>query len=194
MASYLAIAAISKTLEKLLKDASGNSEFNPLTIQLYQSMNFRKQSKVDISIFLYRIAVNGSQRRMPSRLDKDGKRYRSPIPVDLYYLITPWADDPEKQQRLLGWCLRTLDDTVILPSGILNDSLNQNVFRDEESVELICEPLPLQDMINIWENLKPNMPTSITYVARMVSIESTVEIVEYAPVQTRELDFNKVTN
>ena len=90
--------------------------------------------------------------------------------------------------------MRELENTPIIPAGVLNSTGPENdVFRAEETVELICDPLPLADMINLWETLKPksNRPLSVNYVARMVAVESRVELHEYAPVQTRAFDYGK---
>ena len=188
MATYQAIAATSQAIQNLLKNASMNSEFNPLNVELYHLENFSKPMDEGVSLFLYRISLNGSQRRIPSRMDSNGKRYFSPLPVDLYYMLTPWAKSVLKQQRLLGWCMRVLDDTPILPMGLLNHNMpEKEIFHSNEQVELICDPMSLQDIINLWENLRPKLQTSITYVARLILLESTIEIPEHEMVQTREL-------
>jgi hypothetical protein len=95
------------------------------------------------------------------------------LPLDLHYLLTAWAADPEKQQRLLGWSMRTLEDTPILPSAILNRYIDKpDTFRCDEAVEFICDPLSLQDLVSLWDKLKPKYQTSVTYVACMITIDS----------------------
>ena len=103
-------------------------------------------------------------------------------------MLSAWAKTAVKQQRLLGWAIRTLEDTPILPAGLLNHyGPESDIFRPSETVELILDQLTLQDLNNLWSATKISPPLSVNYVARMIAIESTLEIVDAEPVQTREL-------
>ncbi len=191
MATYEAIAATGEGLLRLLKDACPADEFPDALFQLYQAVDFQKPMTEGVSLFLYRITVNTSRRNLPPRTDPDGTRYRPPLPLDLHYLLGVWGKTPEKQQRLLGWCIRTLEDVPILPAGLLNQLEPAPPFFPHETVEVICDPLSLTDLFQIWDILKPNVPLSMTYVARFVPIVSKVAMHEYGPVQTRELQFTE---
>jgi hypothetical protein len=189
LSTYLAIAATSKAILWLLEDACPRSEFPRAHFELYHSSDFEKPMPEGVSLYLYRVAVNGSVRNMPPRVGPDGRRFRPSLPVDLYYLLTAWAEKVEQQQRLLGWSIRVLEDTPILPAGVLNERMEKETFRPEETVELIYEPLSLQDWAAVWDKLKPKIQTSMTYVARLIAIESNVELSDGAPIQTREFKF-----
>lgn len=194
LATYHAIAATGQAIVGLLKDASANTEFADSRFELYQAGDFQSDSPLadGISVYLYRVAVNTSRRNLPPSTGPDGKRYRSPFPLDLFYLITPWGKTAAKQQRLLGWTIRQLQDTPVLPAGLLNHyGPEADTFRSNETVELICEPVTLQDMVNILDPVKAIQQLSVVYVARMVVIESLVELIEAAPVQTRVFDYGK---
>lgn len=192
MATYHAIAAISQAILGLLEEASPKPEFAGSQFALYLVSNFQNPMDEGVSLYLYRVGTS-SRRNLPSRLGPHGERYRPPLPVDLYYLLTTWAKTPEKQQRLLGWCLRELGDTPILPAGLLNHyGPEPDTFRPDETVELVFEPLSLQDMANLWEPLKPHLQVSATYVARMVTIESTLQVTDTGIVQTRQFNLAKV--
>jgi len=192
VATYHAIAAISQAILGLLEEASPKPEFAGSQFALYLVSNFQNPMDEGVSLYLYRVGTS-SRRNLPSRLGPHGERYRPPLPVDLYYLLTTWAKTPEKQQRLLGWCLRELGDTPILPAGLLNHyGPEPDTFRPDETVELVFEPLSLQDMANLWEPLKPHLQVSATYVARMVTIESTLQVTDTGIVQTRQFNLAKV--
>jgi hypothetical protein len=192
MATYHAIAAVSLAILGLLRDACPRSDFPAAEFLLYHSSNFEKPMEEGVSLYLYRTTVNATLRNLPPRLAPDGQRYRASIPLDLHYLLTPWAKDPERQQRLLGWSMRVLEDASILPAGLLNYQMRESeTFHPNETVELICDTLSLQDWAAVWDKLKPNMQTSVTYVARMVSIESTVELVGAGLAQTRVFNYGK---
>jgi hypothetical protein len=196
MASYLAIAAVGKAIENLLTNAS-RDRFSEAHFSVFQASDFTESNKIPkpegATIYLYRVTVNPSRRNMPVRQDRDNKRYRPSLPVDLHFLITTWAGDADEQYRLMGWVMRVLEDTPILPATLLNELVQEgSVFEDGESVELIFDPLSLQDMSTLWENLKQvKVLPSITYIARGVLIDSLSEITVGEAVQTREFKMVK---
>src|SRR5687768_3892410 len=145
-----------------------------------------------ISLYLYRVLVSSSRRNLPPYVAPDGKRYRPPLPLDLYYMMTAWGQTAEVQQRLLGWAMRELENTPVLPSSLLNHYVQEvDTFRASETVELLSETISMQDMNTLWEGFrvnKTNQHLSVIYVARMLLIESNLEIAEYPPAQTRRFD------
>ncbi len=193
MASFQAIAATGQAILGLLADACPKPEFAGARFELYQVNDFQLPMDEGISLYLYRIAVNGARRNLPSSLGPNGQRYRPSIPLDLHYMVSAWAKTAVKQQRLLGWAIRTLEDIPILPAGMLNHAGPEaEIFKPAETVELILDQLTLQDLNNLWSATKVTPPLSVNYVARMIALESAVEIVEGAVVQTRVFDSGKV--
>jgi hypothetical protein len=188
MAQYPAIATVGKAILNFLETARPK-EFGSARFELYQSSNFESPMDEGVSLFLYRVAINGNLRNPAARIDPTGKRRRPPLPLDLHFLLTAWGKTAEKQQRLLGWTMQQLEDIPILPSALLNSfGPESSVFYPDETVEIICEPLPFQDMVSLWDNLKSSktqMQISVSYIARMVMIESSLEQVEAPWVQAR---------
>ena len=193
MARYPAIAATSDAILGLLQTAAIGSEFAGLSLEHYQAKNLEKPMNQGISLVLYRVNVSAN-RNLPPRRGVDGRRYRPPLPLDLHYLVIAWADDTIKQQRLLGWAIRTIEDSPVLPAGVLNQhGPEPDVFRPSETVELVWENLSQQDTTNIWDAAKAKEQPAAAYLARYVEIESEIPLVEAAPVQTRELDYAEAT-
>jgi hypothetical protein len=194
LATYQAIAATGQGIIKLLADACPD-EFEGAGFELYQMKDFGSPMDEGVSLYLYRVAVNGSRRNLPPTLGPDGKRYRPPVPLDLFFLLTAWSKTAARQNRLLGWAVRTLQDFPVLHASLLNYySPELEVFRPGETVELILDNLTLQDMSNMWFSSSKSAPQlSVGYIVRMVAIESSVEMSEHQPVQTREFDYGKVT-
>lgn len=187
MASYPAIAATSETILGLLQRAAIGSEFEGVTFEHYQSASFKEPMKEGIALYLYRVTVSAN-RNLPPRVGREGRRYGPPIPLDLHYLVIPWATDAIKQQRLLGFAVRAIEDTTVLPAGVLNQhGPESDVFRPEETVELVLELVSVQDTSEIWDVAPAKEQVCATYVARMVEIESRQPLDEGGPVQTREL-------
>lgn len=192
MATYHAIATTGEAILGVLRDASPRPEFEGMQFELYQANDFSNPMREGIALYLYRISTNTTRRNLPPRIDARGRRFRPPLPIDLHYLLVPWAITAEKQQWLLGWCMRTLEDTPIFPAKVLNYyGSGGETFRPEEAVELVCEPIALQEIINIWDAFKPNLQISVAYVARMIEIDSTIELIEEPPAQTHVLSIGK---
>ena len=193
MAKAQAIAVTGQTILGLLADNIPQSEFTNARFELYQPENFGKAMDEGISLFLYRVEINASLRNLPAKTGLDGITRRPPLPLDLYYLLTVWAKDTVKQQRILGWAMRTLEDAPVLSAGRLNHfGTETDVFQPHEKVEIAFHSLSLQDMSNLWGTFKISVPSSVAYIARVVGIDSTIQMDEAAPVQTRELNFAKV--
>jgi hypothetical protein len=192
VAKEQAIAVTGQTVLGLLADNIPKSEFANARFELYQTDNFRNPMEEGISLFLYRIEVNSALRNLPAKTGLDGITRRPPLPLDLYFMLTVWAKDVIKQQRILGWAMRTLEDAPILSAGRLNHfGTETDVFQSFETVEIIFNSLSLQDWSNLWGAFKVSVPTSLTYIVRVVGIDSTISAEVSAPVQTREMDFTK---
>ncbi len=177
----------------LLADACPRDEFPTAQFELYQLSNFQ-QSPMDegVSLYLYRVAPNTTRRNLPPTVGPDGRRFRPPIPLDLFYVVSAWAQTAVKQQRLLGWTIRTFEDVPILPTGLLNNyGPEPEIFRAGETVELTLESLSLTDWNNLWSTTKASPPLSVGYVARMIYIESSMAMTELPQVQTREFGLGK---
>lgn len=195
MATRNAVAATTRAILGLLEDAYPRNLFGKLTFEPIHAVQFTgdKSPPDGITLCLYRVGINSTLRNLPPRVAPDGTRYRPSLPLDLYYLLSPWAGNVETQQRILGWAMRELEDNTILPAGLLNKYLQEpDVFRPEETVELVSDPLALADFTSLWDKLKPRMPTSVTYVARMVLIESEIDLREGPAVQSRVFKMAKV--
>ncbi len=189
MANYRAIAAASATLQGLLRDSFPNGDFGgPLNIELYQAKDFAAPMKEGIAICLWRIAPNISRRSLGPRTDIYGRRFKASLPLDLYYLLVPFADDSERQQRLLGWMLRAMHDLGPLVASQLNHFLAESdIFAEAESLDMVNDPLSVADQLTLWDRIK-YMPPAATYAMRMLLLDSDLSLDEYPIVVEREID------
>ncbi|MEA2588617.1 MAG: hypothetical protein QOH66_1544 [Actinomycetota bacterium] len=196
MASFGAIAATSRAILGLLESAApGHPEFAGTTFSLYGSADLQQPTldRVAVSLYLYHVSVNTTRRNLTPRVDSLGRRLKPAIPLDLHYLLTAWSKEPGMQQRLFGWAVRVIQDTPTLPAAVLNQQSPEEVFRPDETVELIWENLSQQDIFEVWEVARKHHQPSATYVARILEIESTDALVESPLVQTRDFHYGEVT-
>jgi hypothetical protein len=159
-----------------------------LQFEVYRTKDFSTPMKTGVSLFLYRVSVNNVQRTPPAKPAPGGRQRRPQLPLDLHFLLTPWAEDASLEQVILGWMMRTIEDTPILPAGLLN-TLTAGVFDADETVEIVVGQLSNEEMFRIWDVLPINYQISVPYTARIVRIDSELDLREGGPVLTRELDF-----
>jgi hypothetical protein len=188
MAGTGAIAATSKAVIGLLKAAAAtHPSFATAEFKLVGAADLQTAPAEVLvaSLYLHHVAVNSSRGSSISRVDAAGRALRPALPLELHYLLTAWSKSPETQQSLLGWCVRIVHDTPTLPAALLN-RLTPGVFRPDETVELVWEPLTQQVLFDVWQVAQTNQQPSASYVARIVEIDSLAELTEAPLVQTRE--------
>lgn len=190
MASDRAIETISDVIVRLLQASHDAQDFGGESLQfaVYQGEDFRSQGQnrisKGVSLFLYRTVVNGSIRTPPGRRLRSGERQRTQLPIDLHYLVTVWAQTATMQHRIAGWVMRTLETTPVLPSGVLH-GVRPNVFRPDETVEIVVNDLTNEDLFRIWDILGEPYHLSIPYLVRNVRIETEETVPSEGAVEQR---------
>lgn len=192
MASTSAIAAVNTAILQLLKSRETETSFGSLACESYDISEFDNEIQNGFSLCLWRVTINGSRRALPPRRLPDGRAFRPSLPIDLHYVLTPWGADTDTKLRMLGWAMRVLEDTPVLPAGILNHNQpDPNTFSASEVVELICDPLSVTDLFNLWDKLKNKLHVSMTYLVRGVNLDSQQDMPEHPQVQTRVLEVGR---
>lgn len=196
MANYLAIAAVAKTVLKLMEDHCPRDEFatTPQFV-LYSGHDFQAPAVTEgFSVLVWRVAINTTLRNQPPRRTPDGRRRRPALPLDLGLMLTPWAADAEGQLRLLGWALRFIEDHSVVPAALLNQALSRRnvpAFNADEAIEIVHDTPALPDYLGLWDKFRNRWQTSITCTVRMVNIESDISTSEGPPVQVRDFRYGE---
>lgn len=186
MASPYAIAAVGKAILALLAGACPKPEFAGAEFELYQAKNFLSPMEEGIALYLHRVTPANNIRNMPPRIAPDGRRYRPSLPLDIHFLLIPYARDAFKQQRLLGWAMRAIEDTPILYDSFLNQyGPEPDTFRPGECVDAILETIAYQDLGAVWNVANPNIQPAVPYIVRMLQLDSQLDMSEAGLVQTR---------
>ena len=175
MADYRAIRAVGDSLMGLLESSYRPEDFNDIVadFRMFTSRDFTSNAITNgASLFMYRLYCNGVYRTPPGRINDDGTRMDTQLPLELHFLITVWGGEASYQYELAGWIMRVLEDTPIFPSAVLN-STTPNVFRPDETVDITLAELSTEDMFRIWDVLGViAYQLSSPFVARVVNIES----------------------
>lgn len=158
-----------------------------LQFEVYGTEDFKNHMAQGVSLFLYRVHFNETQ-RSPLTKDTDGRVRRQMLPLDLHFFLTVWGPKASLQHAILGWAMRTLEDTPILPASLLN-GVRAGVFRDDETIEVVAGTITNEELMRIWDDLGTEYQLSVPYVARVVKIESMREISQGEPVRQRQLEY-----
>jgi hypothetical protein len=93
------------------------------------------------------------------------------LPLDLHFLLTPWAANAEYEMRILGSAMRCLEEAPVL-SGPLLDTTHGAEFTPEEAIQIVPGDLGPDGIMRIWDTLDVDYRLSVPYLVRIVRLES----------------------
>ena len=161
------------TLVAILQAGIPPAVVNPAQILLATPDDFnglQNPPQPTLTVFLYRIALHTATRNAARLTTPDGRVQRQPIPLELNFMITPWARDTRAELLMAGRVLQVLHDIgEIGPANLVGAS-----WAATDSVQLVFDSLPLEDHYRIWDsNHDVSYRLSLTYTARVINIAAT---------------------
>jgi hypothetical protein len=186
MASVDVIRDIGDTLTFLLRNSIDAAIVNPSNIVLSTPDDFDADpDQPVITLFLYRLSVNPELRNRPKRVLPDGSITRPLIPLELFYMITPWARNTRDEYRIVGRILQCMYDNAELGAS----QLQGTSWEAGDSVQIVLDSLPIDDHYRIWDSSSLPYRLSLTYMVRVIGIEPG-QVTTYPPVT--EADFRRL--
>ena len=199
MSNFLAIAAVTATLQHFLQDVVNNAN-----VRAAKATTTRPDGaaggtlQVGVNIFLYQVKSNVALRNadLPSRREDGALTQRPRAALDLHYLLSFYGNEKELEpQRLLGAVARTLHAQPILTREMIRDTIKKLPFladsdldKQSEMVRLTLLPLSLEELSKLWSVFfQTPYALSVTYEASVVLIEGAETPRAALPVQERTL-------
>ncbi len=192
MSDYTVLSAVSGTLKELLKvniTQSSDAELNGVEIHLLSPKEMQEAGhSVGISLWLYKVTRMAEMLNEPPERIGQNQVARVPLPVLLFYLVTPMTRHPETRHTLLGRVLQVFYDHAILRGADLQGVLQGTT----EQLRLNLEALSLEELSLVWEALSEPYQLSVTYLVQVVKIDSDLEPVKTAPVIERDATYAEI--
>jgi len=178
MANIAAIRSVGTSLAAYLNRAYGTATFPAsvtkphCTFSVVSSGQIQEQddpaeSEANVLIFLYHVGIDPHLRN--SGRVAQPETTSPPLSVALHYLFTFWSNSAESEHLVLAWTMLELQRTALLDATILSGEAR---WSAEDVVQLIPEELNNEDMMRIWDTLRPDYRLSLGYVARVIRIEA----------------------
>lgn len=178
MASYAVIAAAAKSIERLLNACfTDDPPIDGLTTHatLVRTEDLVKTGSAfnfpvpGLTLFFYRVDFNKTMRAAWSAVGSiDGRGH---LPLDLHFLVTPWADNAEHEQRVLGKAMECLETTPIIAGPILFPDPTVQ-WAPNDTVQVVLEEISTEAVMRTFDSLPINYKLSVPYLARVVRIDS----------------------
>jgi hypothetical protein len=131
-------------------------------------------SQNQLSLFLYQISENSFLKNQDFHAEGPDKLHYPPIPLDLYYLLTPYAKDKEMEQIILARVLRLFYDNAILSGPILGNNILDAGNRE---LRLVMTTLPLDQTNHLWGMFPgKSYRLGLSYIVTPLLIPSTREL------------------
>jgi hypothetical protein len=130
-----------------------------------------------LSVFLYRVDFNKTMRAAWSAVGSiDGRGH---LPLDLHFLLTPWASNAEDEARVLGRALECIEATPILTGPLLHPTGD---WSPGDSLQLMMEEMSTEEVMRTFDSLPVDYRLSVPFVGRIVRLDT--QRVHAAPTST----------
>ena len=173
MANIRALHSVGESIVTFLNNTyPGGAGMPACRFQLVSSGYLDAQTEGEngvVSLFLYRATVNEHLRQQ--RPDRMSPEQAAPLGLDLHFLLSAWFDNAVDELVSMAWAMRQLHQHPILDASSLSPD---GGWSPEEVIQLIPSELSTEDMMRIWDALKPSYRLSVSYIARRVRVDPDV--------------------
>lgn len=172
MSSFRVLFVASAGLRRLLWNSiSADSVTQPLVgtedaIVFLNPTATAQDSSRRLSLWLYHLSEDEHHKNTPAVRLSNGSLRMTPLALDLYYLLTPFATSGEADHLLLGKAMQTFHDSGtarIVDSTVrdVNEELRITLFRRS-----------LDEISQVWQALREPYRLSVCYQVKVTHIDS----------------------
>lgn len=170
MANIFAIHSVGNSLATFLRN-SYPPELRTDFACMFRLLSSGELDSIDdtdttLSLFLHRITFNQYVRN--SRRPNNAQQLITPLALDLHYLLTIWTNSALTEQTILTWAMRQIHLNSLLNASVLSPDAG---WGANDVLQIAPAELTNEELMRIWDKLKPSYRLSIPYVIRVVRID-----------------------
>jgi len=198
MSNALAIAAVTATLKSVLQtrfDQDQQLTGTQVTILPLDKARTNAAGN-QLNLFLYQVQRSASWTNMDMpRQVRPGEIAIPPLPLNLYYLLTPFGQDDDNagplSHAVLGKAMSILHDYPVLDPTDIKNAISGSLLvasdldRQIEHVRITFQPMSIEEFSKLWTGFATEYRLSAVYEAAITLIESTRSSPTPLPVLTR---------
>ena len=170
MSASTVIGDVTETLRQLLQNQQQPmglfdvSLASPADVQI-------NALQPQVNLYLFRLVENSNAKNQEWLTVGRDTLEKPPLALNLYYALTPFAEDQIDEHRVLGEAMRILYDHAIIAAPLLQGDLEQSA--EEFKIDLCA--FTLEELTRIWYAVNRPYRLSISYEVRIVLIDSNTE-------------------
>jgi Pvc16 N-terminal domain len=185
MSGFEGIAAVGKSIERMLglafteREPVKNKHTRAVLVQsqdLAPEFAPGKIGQYALSILLYRVDFNKAMRAAWSSVGTaDGRGH---LPLDLHFLLTPWADNAEHEHLIIGRAMQAIEFSPMLSGPLFYQPELPDGYEDEpratpaEAVQVLLEEISTEALMRTFDSLPCDYRLTVPYVARVARIDT----------------------
>lgn len=171
MSASSVIGDVTETLQSLLVGRQAPQRTFDVSLKSPAEETIVASMKPVVNLFLFRVVENADRKNQPWQPRGPFTLQYPPLTLDLFYVLTPFAEDKVDEHKVLGEAMRILYDNAIIDPADLQGSLAHS--GEEIKVDL-CQ-FDVEDLTRIWNALSKPYRLSVCYQVRIVDIDSLIE-------------------
>lgn len=169
MSASTVIGDVTQTLEELLK-SDQRMQFAVTHNSPAQEASSQSTSS-RVNLYLFRVVEDPHTKNQEWLPVATEILRKPPLTLNLFYVLTPFAQDELDEQRILGEAMRILYDHATIEGVLLKGSLADT----DEQLSVDLNQFSLEELVRIWNASNQAYRLSVCYQVRTVGIDSSIE-------------------
>lgn len=170
MSTSTAIGDVTRSLADLL--TKGQDPTGSFGVSLKSPADEEiDENNPTINLYLFRIEENPFAKNRTWQAVGDDRLHKTPLSLNLFYVVTPYAKQQEDGHRILGQAMRIFYDHAILEPILLGEPLQHTA----DPLKLDLCAFNLEDLTRVWNAFNKQYRLSVCYQVRIVFIDSAID-------------------
>ena len=171
MSASSVIGDVTETLQGILVNQQLPARTFDVSLKSPAEESIVAAMKPVVNLFLFRVVENANRKNQRWQPRGPTTLQYPPLTLDLFYVMTPFAEDKVDEHKVLGEAMRIFYDRAIIEAADLQGSLAHS--GEELKIDL-CQ-FDIEELTRIWNALSKPYRLSVCYQIRIVDIDSSIE-------------------